>query len=187
MGHLREGQGLRLLFDALAEIFQTWPEASLTVIGSGPLEKELISRVQKSNFQHRVSFRGYIDDHKFLEELVAENSIGLALYEPSAQSFTWYTDPGKPKEYMACGLPIIITNVPTIARIVAANDAGLVISFDRASLLHALHMLIDDAATYSRLRANAVKLASRYDWEGIFDEAFEDLLAHSDSTQAKSV
>jgi glycosyltransferase involved in cell wall biosynthesis len=110
-----------------------------------------------------------------LEEMLSQGGIGLALYEPTRDSFTWYTDPSKPKQYMACGLPVIITRVPAISQLVMKEEAGIVTEYTKSSFVSALHLLLDDFATYSTLRNNAIQLASRYDWNTIFADALTKL------------
>jgi len=45
-------------------------------------------------------------------QLLSSASIGLATYLESEESFTQFADPGKLKNYLAAGLPIVMTRVP---------------------------------------------------------------------------
>jgi len=175
MGHLREGQGLELIFESLPEILRTWPNSSLMVVGTGPLEPKLVAMAKELKLQSRVQFKGFVEDHRTLEDLLSQGGIGLALYEPTKDSFSWYTDPSKPKQYMACGLPVIITRVPSISQLVDTEGAGVLAEYTKASFLSALHSMFDDLATYSTLRSNAIRLASQYDWNAIFTKAITKL------------
>ena len=179
MGHLREGQGLRLVMQTLPDIFQIWPKARFKVIGSGPLEKMLIAEARQMGLLDKVSFTGYVEDHEMIESMLCECGIGLALYEPSATSFSWYADPSKPKQYMACGLPVIITKVPPVARIIQEEKAGIVVDYGKSDLVKALHILLDDREKYFKYRENAIELASGYNWNRIFEKALDDLSERS--------
>jgi glycosyltransferase involved in cell wall biosynthesis len=145
------------------------------VVGGGPLEPKLVAMAEEMKCQSRVQFKGFVEDHRVLEELLSQGGVGLALYEPTKDSFTWYTDPSKPKQYMACGLPIIITKVPAISQLVMTEEAGIVTEYAKTSFVSALHSIFDDFDTYSKLRGNAIQLASRYDWNAIFADALAKL------------
>src|SRR6266571_902495 len=175
MGHLREGQGLELIFESLPDILRTWPNSSLMVVGTGPLEPKLVSMAREMRLQSQVQFKGFVENHQALEDLLSHGGIGLALYEPTKDSFTWYTEPSKPKQYMACGLPVVITRVPMISQLVEVKEAGIVTDYNKASFLSALHSMFDDLDTYSTLRGNAIQLASQYDWNTIFAHALTKL------------
>ena len=186
-GHLREGQGLRLVFEALPQVFETWRESSLMIIGTGPLEAELRRKAEELECQCRVFFKGYIEDHEALERLLTENGVGLAPYEPTPESFTWYADPSKPKQYLACGLPVIITGVPAISRTIEAEQAGVIISYEAQSLVSAIHTLLDDAPAYFATRSNAIRLASKLAWDRIFDAAFQELVSRPEGNSSANV
>jgi glycosyltransferase involved in cell wall biosynthesis len=187
MGHLREGQGLELIFESLPDIFRMWPSVSLVVVGAGPLEHKLRAMAEELSCQSRVQFTGFVEDHRVLEELLSQGGVGLALYEPTRDSFTWYADPSKPKQYMACGLPIIITKVPAISQLVRSQEAGIVIEYSKPAFISALRYLFEDFATYSILRGNAIQLASRYDWNAIFADALAKLGNLNNATNQRLV
>ncbi|MDD5731014.1 MAG: glycosyltransferase, partial [Candidatus Omnitrophica bacterium] len=126
MGHVKRNQGLELIIESLKDILKQVPDAKLMIVGGGDLEAVLKKTVQKEGLSRSVEFKGFVPDHKEVETLLSACAIGLALYEPDPQSLTWYTDPSKPKQYMACGLPVIITDVPWIAQEVKAKGLGLV-------------------------------------------------------------
>jgi glycosyltransferase involved in cell wall biosynthesis len=176
MGHLREGQGLGLIFEALPDIFKTWPQVSLVVIGTGPLESALKERAQKIGNGNRIEFKGYVEDHRIVEQILSKCGVGLALYEPDPDSFTWYADPSKPKQYMACGLPVVITSVPAISQVVQKENAGVLVNYDKSDMMRGLHTLLDDQLEYARKRKNAIQLAARYDWGIIFRKTLSDLM-----------
>ena len=50
--------------------------------------------------------------------------LGLQFTSLSSDSMTQYTDPSKPKQFMACGLPVIITAVPWVAEEIEKKQYG---------------------------------------------------------------
>ncbi len=176
LGHLRKRQGLELLIDTLPLIFKRWPDATLTVIGSGPLSTLIAERVTNLGISGRVRLLGFIEDHRVVERILTQCGIGLAPYEPDRESFSWYTEPGKTKQYLACGLPIIITDVPASARVIQAEGAGLIMDYSSDGLIDCLSEIWDDTARYSNMRENAFKLGAEADWKIIFTRALDQTL-----------
>lgn len=171
LGHLRRGHGLELIVRCLPRIILEVPNAKLTVVGTGPLEKELKATVKNLGLEKNIEFLGYIPDHAKVEEILSGCAFGLAPYEPSKESFTWYADPGKPKQYLACGLPIIITRVPLVASEIESQGAGSVIHYTEDAFVYACLSFLRDQDLLDRARKNALKVGSKYAWENIFGDA----------------
>lgn len=173
LGHLRENQGLELIIHALADIAIKVPNVKLFIIGTGPLEAHLKEITIECGVTERVFFNGYIENHTEIDKLMASCAIGLAPYEPNPQSFTYYTDPAKPKRYMVCGLPVIITRVAWIADAIEKKPMGIVINYAREELVAAMLRLLGDDPFYDLCRQNAIQFASTLEWSKIFEEALQ--------------
>ncbi|MBI5238789.1 MAG: glycosyltransferase [Deltaproteobacteria bacterium] len=171
MGHLRKNQGVELLLTAFPEILKRVKGATLEIIGTGPLEEELKALAGRLGISGKVKFSGFIKDHGELEERLARSAIGVAPYSPSDDSFTYYADPGKPKTYLAAGLPVIITDVPLIAKEIERKRAGLLVGYDEKALADAAIRLLTDEPFYAECRANAIALGSLFDWNNVFESA----------------
>jgi glycosyltransferase involved in cell wall biosynthesis len=171
LSHLREGQGIELILDSMPEIVKYVPSVKLIVIGTGPLEKYFKEEAGKKGLKSHIEFLGYIADHKKIEKIISKCAIGVAPYVPNPDSFTWFADPGKPKVYLGCGLPVVITKVPHIAFEIEENKAGIAINYDKEELINAVLKLLMDDKIYMKYRRDAIRFASRYPWDKIFEEA----------------
>ena len=174
ISHLREGQGIELILEALPEVVEKIPSIKLTVIGTGPLEKHFKEEVQRRNLDGNVVFSGYVESHDEIERIISNCGVGLAPYVPDPNSFTWYADPGKPKVYLGCGIPVIVTKVPEVAFEISERRAGIAISYSAHELSDAIITLMNDDKLYELCKANAVRFASELDWNMIFAEAFSN-------------
>jgi len=175
MGHLLKKQGVQLIIEVLPEIIKKVPKASLFILGTGPFEGELQAQVKRLNLEDRVKFFGFIEDHSELEKILTKCAIGVATYVTEPDSYSYFADPGKVKTYIACGLPVVITRVPDIAREIEANKAGFAIEYDPQDLKNTLLRLLCDDKLYEEYRSNAINFASKFDWTEIFDTAFKEL------------
>lgn len=172
MGHLLKKQGVQLIIDVLPEIIKKVPKASLSILGTGPFESDLQAQVKRLDLEGYVKFFGFIEDHSELEKILTRCAIGVATYVTEPDNYSYFADPGKPKTYMACGLPVIITRVPDIAREIEANKAGFAIEYDAEELKSAFLKLLCDDKLYEEYRYNAINFAARFDWTEIFNTAF---------------
>ncbi len=177
LSHLREGQGIELILEVMPELLEKVPAVRLLVIGTGPLENYFREEVKNRGLSNNVLFFGYIEDHSKIEEIVSKCGIGLAPYVPDANSFTWYADPGKPKVYLGCGVPIIITKVPEVAMEIQRSSAGIVIHYDKNELINAILLILGSEEKHRELREGAIKFASTHTWDLVFFKAFERILS----------
>lgn len=172
MGHLREGQGLELIIRALPKVTKKIPNIKLLIIGTGRLETPLKNLAKELGVNKNVEFTGFIKDPRVAESILVKCGVGLALYEPTSNSITQYTDPSKPKQYMACGLPVIITRVPWIAQEIEQKALGIVVNYNEEECSDAIVKILTDEKLYNMYRQNAINFVSNLDWTKIFNEAF---------------
>jgi len=176
VGILFEKQGLQLVIEILPKLIKKFSKVRLTIIGSGPFEQQLKELVESKNLKSYVEFTGYWNDHqKIVQFLTACGGIGIATYVPSIGDYTYFADPSKIKLYLTCGLPVITSKVPPIAKEIVKNNAGFAINYSEEELLNSLSILLKDEKIYSGYRNNILKLINLYDNNLILNEAFKKL------------
>lgn len=176
VGVLYEKQGLQLVIKALPKLIKKFPQIRLTIIGSGPFETQIKNLVKKKNLESYIEFKGYITSHKEIVKILTGRGIGLATYIPSLGDFTYYADPSKIKLYLLCGLPVITTKVPPIAKEIIRQKSGCVINYSEQDLENNLEYLLKDERRYLKFRENALDMAKAYDVNLILNKAFKELL-----------
>lgn len=173
MGHLLEKQGVEKLIEVMKDVVVKVPKAHLLVVGGGPLETKLKKDVIDLKLQKYVKFTGFVKDFSEVEKMLQESAIAVAPYLDSKDTYTRYTDPGKPKDYLANGLPVVITKVPQVAYEIEKNKCGIAIKDNRKELKKALIALLVNDKMLNEFRKNAIKMAKKYTWDRIFDKALE--------------
>lgn len=174
MGHLRAGQGVDRLIQAWPEISQKRPQARLRVIGGGPLLEEYRQMAKKLGLTDQIEFTGFVPTNAEMRELLAEGSIAVAPYVDDPNNYTRYTDPGKPKEYLATGLPVVITKVPAIAKTIQSQRLGLAIDDNLHAIAKAVTSLLADPELEG-YRERAIAFAETQTWDLIFQSAFQQM------------
>ncbi len=167
VGNLESEKGIESIVDSLAQ----FPELKLTIYGEGSIEAELKQQVKVAKLTDQITFAGRVDHPTVLQNL-AQYTIGIALYNQD-QGYTHYCDPLKVKEYLAAGLPVIMTDVPELAELVKEHQVGVVIS-QLTQLPAALKTALDEAPAMAK---RALALRDQFDWQQIFTTAF-DLTDH---------
>lgn len=173
LGHLLEKQGLDIVVGAMPLILKKIPQAQLVIIGFGDYEEHLRILAQKLEIKDKVIFMGYIEDHKEVEKILSQSIIAVAMYKPDSRNFTYWADPAKIKNYLASGLPVILTNVPPVAKDIEKNQCGMIAEYTKIDFSKEVVELIKDAVKLKRYSGNAVLWSKQFDWNKIFLEALE--------------
>lgn len=176
VGTLNPNQGLQMAIRAFAEIFKRFPQAKLEIIGDGIFATEIKRMVKESSAGQRIVLHGFIGDRKKVSQILSHCALGIAPWTMDAGNNIRYADPGKPKHYAFCGLPIIITRSNTIAYEIENMEAGIAINYDDSEFVEAVSKLFRDDNLLQRYRENALKFARKYITVNIFNKTWEQSL-----------
>lgn len=176
MGHLLEKQGLDIVIESLPEIAKRIPQITLLVIGTGEYEDNLKGLVNELKIEDRVTFTGYVERHEDIEEYLAKSAIALAMYKPDPNSFTNWSDPGKLKNYLAAGLPIVLTSVPWIAKELEKERCAVISEYKVEPFSRAVSKILSSDKTMQEYSRNAIEFSKRFDWNDIFMSALNKTL-----------
>lgn len=163
-GRLVREKNLTLLIKAFNQVCRDFPQAQLLIVGDGPDKKRLQKLVSFLNINQAVEFCGWQDD--------------LASYYKTSDLFVVTSiSEGYNRtivEAMACGLPVVMTNVGLADEVVIDGVNGLVVALgDNEGLIKAMETIITDQA----LREKII-LGGRKTIAGLFsqDKNFQEQL-----------
>ncbi len=176
LGHLQEDQGLDLLISAMPDVIKKEPKTHLLIIGGGPLEDKLKKKVIQMGLEKHIKFSGFVENFSDVEKMLRDAAIAVAPYVDGVKTYARYTDPGKPKDYLASALPVVITKVPQVAFEIEEKNCGIAINYDRAELSGALVKLLMNDKLLKVYRRNALEMAKEYPWDKIFHRALAETL-----------
>jgi len=158
VGTIEPRKNLLNLLRAVEELFTTTDlRPQLVVVGGeGWLSGELNSFLNKMRMKERVVFTGYLED----ADLRALYSACRVFVYPSL-----YEGFGLPLlEAMACGAPIVTSNVASIVETVG-DVARRVSPTDVADLAQAIAHLLRDDGEREKRSAAGIKHAQQFSWE----------------------
>ena len=167
MGHLLPKQGVQLILQYLPDIIKKYPKITFKIIGGGSYRDELEVLVDTLHIRKHCVFLGKIEDIKELENEVAKSTIAVAPYIKKLDTWTYYADPGKIKTYIACGVPVLLTDIPWNAKDIEESKCGIIIDETKESIIHAIDFLLKKSNNI-QCRQNAKQYARKFNYADIF-------------------
>jgi glycosyltransferase involved in cell wall biosynthesis len=152
-GGIMHGRGV----EKLLRLFARLPQHDLLLLGDGPLTSLIQSAATKfPNIRHHPAV-----DPEVLLDYTRCADVGLCLTEPVCLSYA-YSLPNKLFEYLAAGLPIVVSDLPEQAQFVSARSCGWIAPSDDQSLLELLASITHQ--TLAKPRLAALEAASECNW-----------------------
>lgn len=118
VGNVTKEHGLYELINVLRPLI-----GRLVIIGDGDDLQRVVELCERNQIKLELHYR---KPHDFvIDYLKAFSGFGLAPYNRESK-WTYYCSPLKVNEYIACGLPVIVSDVPEIAGYVQESKLGIV-------------------------------------------------------------
>lgn len=173
-----------VIAEAIPQVLQRVTEAQF-VIRSHLYEPDLLvqfqDRVRESGVADRVRWVGELPDDEAIAELYRLATVAVSV--PSSDGM-----PQSVLEAMACGVPPVVSDVPSLHEWIEEEREGLFVPVgDSQALTVAIVRLLRDEALRQRLQAHGLELirqrADRTQWMAHAEAIYERLVAER-STQA---
>lgn len=168
MGHLLAKQGVDMVIRKIPDIVKHDPNFIFKIIGDGNYKNQLVKLVNELSVGKYCKFLGRIETFD-LEEEIAKSAVAIAPYLKTKDSYTRYSDPGKVKTYLACGVPVLLTGLPWNANEIEKNKCGLIIRDDGRDLVRKLTFLMSPKVN-AKYRENALAYSKNFDYGKIFSD-----------------
>lgn len=156
-GDLSHGRGVDILLDAF--LSRKNDDVVIVFMGDGQLKKNIVNASEKCK---EIFYHEFVDT-KDVIKYTSSADIGVSLIENTCLSY-YYCLPNKLFEYAMAGLPMIVSNVYEMKKIVDEYEMGIVTTgIDVVSFNDAVtDMLQRNIAIY---RENSRKVAEENSWE----------------------
>jgi teichuronic acid biosynthesis glycosyltransferase TuaC len=150
VGALNEHKGHHLVIQALPLL----PDVELMIVGSGPDEQKLKSLAQQTGVADRVRFIGSVPQTGLIRYY---NAADIMVLMSSREGWANVL-----LEAMACGTPVIASDVGGSAEVITSSDAGRLIAVRTSPVLAgAVKLLFEQYPD----RAATRRYAQRYSWD----------------------
>ncbi len=158
IGGLTEVRGI---FE-MVEVMQ-YVDAELHLVGAFDDER-FRQKVMQSKGWERVIEHGYLDRGK-VNHILEDSKIGFVLLHPTKN----YVDalPVKMFEYMAAGIPFVVTDVPLWRQIVDENQSAVCVDpFNSKAVADVINALLADEEKAKAMGENGkIAVETKYNWE----------------------
>lgn len=156
-GGLTTGRGVHLILDA----FKARQDDRVVAVfmGYGPLQQHIQTTARQ---QKNIFFYPAVAPQMVLE-YTASADFGISLIENTCLSY-YYCMPNKLFEYIMTGLPVLVSNMKDMSKLVKKNKIGTVINdFSATGINQAIdNFLMQDLTV---MKANAYRVACENAWE----------------------
>jgi len=175
MGDVVRNKGAELLVPMAMALKRLVPKASFTIIGGGRDLPLLREEVRKSGLDGCFDICGFVERFEDVIARIVTAGVAIAPYYPfDANSFTFFSDPGKIKVYLGCGVPVVLTDVPPIAKTLQREQAGVIAEYNAEDFARKIAALMF-SAEYLHLRDKACRLGESFAWPVVLADAFAKL------------
>lgn len=176
-GSLFDWMGVDLIIGAMPQIIKTIPGVILEIFGDGNERAYLQNKAKKLKVNDYIKFYGWIRERKELETLMSDGALGIATFNPKlVDDKVRNGDPGKIKDYMLMGMPVITTNAVGYSQKIEKSRSGLVVNYKEEDLAKAVIKLLSDEQLLKEYRNNALKFIKQFDCGRLFDENISRVL-----------
>ncbi len=168
VGRLERRKGLGHLINACAKVKRSFPNFRLIVVGPGTVLRFKYERsVEDMGLADNVTFAGFVPSDElpsyyrtadiFCAPATGGESFGIVLLEA-----------------MACGKPVVATNIGGYASVLAHEEEGLLVPpRDENSLARALLSLLEDKPLRQQMGAKGRIKAEKYSWTNVARQVME--------------
>ena len=163
VGRLYPIKGVNFLVEALAMLRENRYDAELIIVGDGEQRQSLESQVASSGLAGHVKFVGRVSNRQLpayyqQAAMVAVPSVVLASGETEGM-------PVVILEAMACGVPVVASDVGGVSDLIRDGDNGMLVEPAKPrELARAMEQV---AANRERMSENAYNTGQKYSWKNI--------------------
>ena len=162
ISYLRSYKGHEYFIEAASRIAARREDVTFVIVGEGPLEQSIRTRIEQLGLPARIRMLGFRQD--LLNVFRSFDVFAIPSIEGD-------TIPQVLMQALAIGIPVVSTTVGSIPDVVIQGETGFVVPpRDAGALAERITRLLDDAALRSRMGAQGRSLVQRsYSIEQMLD------------------
>jgi glycosyltransferase involved in cell wall biosynthesis len=165
--------------DVVVDVARSLPECTFLIVGGMDADVERLRRSPRT--PKNVRLAGFQPPARVVDYLVAADA-GVVPNRAKPEISARYTSPLKVFEAMAVGLPLVVSDLPSLREILRPDEDALFVTPDDATSLRlALEKLFRSDELRQRLRANLRARAPEHTWDARARRLLEWMAARTTS------
>jgi len=149
VGTLDDRKGISYLLEAMEDVFARHPDATLDIIGDGPLKTDILNTMKKKKWETKVRVLGVMK-HKDLPRHFQQATLTVT---PSITTKRWAEQVGMVNlQSLSCGTPVISTTSGAIPEY-CTKGSVLVREKSSSALAEAMNRLLTNKQLHHQLSA----------------------------------
>ncbi|MDE2173474.1 MAG: glycosyltransferase family 4 protein [Patescibacteria group bacterium] len=161
-GHLYAWKGTDILFEA-AERLKDSSNTVLVIVGGTPADHEKYVREAQEKGLTNVLLIGH-QQKSLIPSYLCSADVLLLSNAPLSTESIRYTSPIKMFEYMASGVPIVASDLPSIREVLNEENSLLVEAGNAKTLTEGIKKILTDTELARRISDKARRDVSRFTW-----------------------
>jgi glycosyltransferase involved in cell wall biosynthesis len=174
-GHLYAGRGINIIL----EMARRLPEVTFLLVGGEPVEVRRLKDTVQSRGLANVFLAGFVPNAELPRYHAACDAFLMPYQRRVAASsggdIARYLSPMKLFEYMACGRPILCSDLTVLREVLSPENAVLLPPDDVDAWVGAIQSLLEDPARCRFLGELVRSEAKRYTWEARASDILEGI------------
>jgi len=172
VGNLAPWQGVEYLIKSAPLILKELPNTNFLIVGDGMMKEKLVELVQKKGVSDKFIFTGtvpYEEVPKYINasDLCVHLPFGKRNENVGASSLKLF-------EYMACGKPVITSDVSGIPKEIERVNAGILISCNLQEIVNSIIKLLKKKKLREEMGKNCRKsVVENHSWEIVAEKVAE--------------
>ena len=163
--NLEKIYGNDIVIQAFALIKNKFPEAKLTIAGSGPEEQNLKKLVESLVLKDSVTFTGKLDRENMAELYKSADILLNASHVDNT--------PNSIIEALACGVLVISSSVGGIPWLVEHKKTALLTQENTPEdIFNNVEQLLNNQVLIMQLKENGYRLAQQFTWENVKEKLY---------------
>lgn len=182
IGRLIDSKGILFLLECMKALSQqgrtSW---TLSIVGHGTLEKNIIQFIRENKLENNISLLGSIEHNK-LNQIYNQHKIFIApALIPEGLGLTTI-------EAMACGCIPIVTDIPALNEVVINNYSGYTFpKKNKEALMTIMQYSLENYSQLQHITINAqAEVSKKYTWKAIshqYSNLYKNAIEQAQSTK----
>lgn len=159
VGEMSRQKGVYELVQAFIDIHRKYEKAALFMVGDGIEKEKLIQLCHENKISHRVFFTGGVSHEQVKIYMHSCDMLILPSYSEGM--------PNVVLEAMACGKPVVVSEVGGVGEIVEHKHNGIIIEpRSHQAIIDAVELLLKDRAVFNDITYNAnIRINESFSWK----------------------